>query len=171
MKSKLCSKSGATALNCAERRWQLQNIQSICSWLRENAKRSAQAEQIWKPCELICNAFLPYMQCSAENCHMWLCTPFATDTRLTSCLLNQFNQHIYLITPLLISLPTVRLATSIAGGLEKRISAEIRGWYYCYLFSCVILLVRGSQRQEWHIASVTDKLAVTIACEHLVQEM
>lgn len=100
-------KSGATAFNCAERWWQLQNIQSICIWLRENAKWSIQAEQIWKPCELICNTLLPYMQFSAEDCHMWLCTPFATDTCLTSCLLNQFNQHIHLITLLLIPLRSV----------------------------------------------------------------
>lgn len=61
-KSKLHSESGATAFNCAERWWQLQNIQSICIWLRKNAKWSVQAEQIWKPCELIYNTPLPYMQ-------------------------------------------------------------------------------------------------------------
>lgn len=38
---------------------------------------------------------------------MCQCTPFAADTCLTSCLLNQFNWHIYLITLLLIPLPSV----------------------------------------------------------------
>lgn len=59
--SKLHSESGATASNCAERWWQLQNIQSICIWLRKNGKWSVQAEQIWKPCELIYNTPLPYI--------------------------------------------------------------------------------------------------------------
>lgn len=61
------------------------------------------------------------MRSGAENPYVWLRTPFAIDACQTSCVLNEFNWHTYLITLLLVSLPSVdkALQQALQGGWRR----------------------------------------------------